>query len=360
MFKQMICQTLPTEMCHGASFIALPDGRKGCAWFGGSHEGAADTEIYFSEAPKARKNVNKGRPVWTEPVKLTDFSEACWNPVLFYYKDELLLYFRVGNKIADWQTYVMKGVGNPVSWTAPRLLAEGDESGGRGPVKAKPLVLNTGRIIAGNSVERGEWHAFCDYSDDGGVNWKRSNALGISFLEANIIGDEMELSQAVDESELPPLTSQSLQGRGIIQPVIWQELNGKLHMYMRSTEEKLYSSSSVDGGASWEQPQPTELLNNNSAIDLIRTPGGRLFMAANPVGKNWGARTPLTLFMGKEDGSSWERVLRLEKGKGEFSYPSLSFDHTGLWCAYTYKRENIAVQYFSWKDIAEYRTFRRD
>ena len=45
MFKQLICKTLPTPMCHGSCLTALPNGSLLCVWFGGSREGAADTEI---------------------------------------------------------------------------------------------------------------------------------------------------------------------------------------------------------------------------------------------------------------------------------------------------------------------------
>ena len=81
-------------------------------------------------------------------------------------------------------------------------------------------------------------------------------------------------------------------------------------------------------------------------------------MACNPVGGNWGARTPLALFMGREDGSRWEMFLRLEKGKGEFSYPSLTYTFNGLWISYTYDRKNIAVAFLTWREIAQCRKFR--
>ena len=378
MFKQLICKTLPTPMCHGSCLTALPNGSLLCVWFGGSREGAADTEIYFSvgrprytavkekKPDSGREHIHDGRVQetlevscdWTEPVCITNMPEACWNPVLLVQHEHVLLFFKTGNKIADWKTMVMLSRTDPVYWGHPRPLVPGDSTGGRGPVRTKPILLPSGRICAGGSIERGEWQCFCDYSDNFGITWNRTALLGLNLLALNLPeAGEHGQAEPVAVSELPPLSAQSFNGRGVIQPVIWQEM-GRLHMYMRSTEGYIYSSVSEDEGKHWTDPQPTELYNNNSGFDVIRVPGGRLFLACNPVRGNWGARTPLALFMGREDGSRWEMFLRLEKGKGEFSYPSLTYAFNGLWVSYTYNRENIAVAFLTWREIAQCRKFR--
>lgn len=378
MFKQLICKTLPTPMCHGSCLTALPNGSLLCVWFGGSREGAADTEIYFSvgrprytavkekKPDSGREHIHDGRVQetlevscdWTEPVCITNMPEACWNPVLLVQHEHVLLFFKTGNKIADWKTMVMLSRTDPVYWGHPRPLVPGDSTGGRGPVRTKPILLPSGRICAGGSIERGEWQCFCDYSDNYGITWNRTALLGLNLLALNLPeAGEHGQAEPVAVSELPPLSAQSFNGRGVIQPVIWQEM-GRLHMYMRSTEGYIYSSVSEDEGKHWTDPQPTELYNNNSGFDVIRVPGGRLFLACNPVRGNWGARTPLALFMGRENGSRWEMFLRLEKGKGEFSYPSLTYAFNGLWVSYTYNRENIAVAFLTWREIAQCRKFR--
>ena len=378
MFKQMICKTLPTAMCHGSCLTALPNGSLLCVWFGGSREGAADTEIYFSLGKpryfpnkdkvrnSVRGHIHDGRVnevlsvscEWTEPVCITNMPEACWNPVLLVQHEHVLLFFRTGNRIADWKTMVMVSRADAVYWGHPRPLVPGDSTGGRGPVRTKPVILPSGRICAGGSVERGDWHSFCDYSDNYGITWNRTALLSLNLLALNLPAAEEEAPETLpDPASLPAVSPQSFNGRGVIQPVIWQD-KGRLHMYMRSTEGYIYSSVSDDEGKHWAEPQPTELYNNNSGFDVIRTPGGRLFMACNPVKGNWGARTPLALFMGREDGSRWEMFLRLEKGKGEFSYPSLTYTFHGLWVSYTYNRENIAVAFLTWREIAQCRKFR--
>lgn len=376
MFKQLICKSLPTAMCHGSCLTALPNGSLLCVWFGGSREGAADTEIYYSvgrprysvkrdkEQDRYRdhihdRHVEEAISVtceWTEPICVTNMPEACWNPVLLVQHEHVLLFFKTGNRIADWKTMVMLSRADPIYWGQPRPLVAGDSSGGRGPVRTKPVILPSGRICAGGSLERGDWLSFCDYSDTYGISWNRSALLGLNLLN---LPDEGEAAPEtpLDPELLPPISSQSFNGRGVIQPVLWQD-KGRLHMYMRSTEGYIYSSVSDDEGQHWTNPQQTELYNNNSGFDVIRTPGGRLFMACNPVKGNWGARTPLALFMGREDGSRWEMFFRVEKGEGEFSYPSLTYTFNGLWVSYTYNRENIAVAFLTWREIAQCRKFR--
>ena len=378
MFKQMICKNLPTAMCHSSCLAALPNGSLLCVWFGGSREGAADTEIYYSvgkpfyfenktgRSGHSGSHIHDGQPEgmltascqWSDPVCITNTPEACWNPVLLIQHEHVLLFFKTGNKIADWKTMVMLSRTDPVYWGHPRPLVPGDASGGRGPVRTKPIILPSGRICAGGSIERGDWLSFCDYSDNYGITWNRTALMGLNLL--NLPQEDEAALKAEEQGEpapLPPVSSQSLNGRGVIQPVLWQD-KGRLHMYMRSTEGYIYSSISDDEGKHWTEPQLTELYNNNSGFDLIRTPGGRLFMACNPVKGNWGPRTPLALFMGKEDGSRWEMFLRLEKEKGEFSYPSLTYTFNGLWISYTYNRKNIAVAFLPWREIAQCRKFR--
>lgn len=367
MRKQFIYKAKEGKMVHGSCLAALPDGRLLCAWFGGSREGAADTEIWFSvgytaseslPVPEAPADEEQGLQCrWTPAVCLTREEEACWNPVLLVYREHVFLYYKTGNKIADWQTKVLTARMDTLFWSKARPLVLGDTSGGRGPVRTKPVVLVSGRICAGGSVERGEWQAFCDFSDDDGQTWTKGPLLGLNLLTGNAETTSGSGQERLP-SELPPLSPQSFNGRGVIQPALWQEMNGRLHMYMRSTEGYLYSSISEDDGRTWTDPVATALYNNNSGFDLIRTPGGRLFLACNPVSGNWGARAPLSLFLGREDGSEWEVFCRVQTGKGEYSYPSLTYTFGGLWCSYTYNRTAIALCFLTWKDIAARRKFR--
>ena len=156
MQKELIMRCLPTAFCHASTVLALPDGSLLCCWFGGTHEGESDVGIYLSRRTDAG---------WSEPKLLVNGAAANWNPVLFAGADgRLLLFYKQGQQIADWQTWLLQSTDNGETWSGPQELVPGDVSGGRGPVRNKPLRLASGRILAGASTEHGIWKAFADIS----------------------------------------------------------------------------------------------------------------------------------------------------------------------------------------------------
>ena len=115
-------------------------------------------------------------------------------------------------------------------------------------------------------------------------------------------------------------------------------------MLLRSTRGHVYRSDSTDGGSSWCAAYATPLANNNSGIDLVRRADGSLVLACNPVEGNWGRRSPLSLLGSTDNGASWQRLLDLETGEGEFSYPAIIADADSLHLTYTWNRCNIAYR----------------
>ncbi|HSN10478.1 MAG TPA: exo-alpha-sialidase, partial [Propionibacteriaceae bacterium] len=79
-------------------------------------------------------------------------------------------------------------------------------------------------------------------------------------------------------------------------------------------------------------------------IDVLDVPLYGLFLVNNPVGVNWGPRTPLTLSWSGDDGTSWMPLLDLETGVGEFSYPAIVGDAERLLVSYTGDRRSIEVR----------------
>ena len=165
MKKEFIIAKLPTDFCHASTVIVTPDGLLSC-WFGGTHEGKEDVAIWSSRKVDGQ---------WTAPVKLADGAEANWNPVLFYNEQgKLHLFYKEGQQISDWKTYLMTSEDNGKTWSEPCEMVAGDISGGRGPVRNKPLALSNGTVLAGGSIEKGEWTAFVDVSADGCATWEKN------------------------------------------------------------------------------------------------------------------------------------------------------------------------------------------
>ncbi|WP_199614062.1 sialidase family protein [Paenibacillus alkalitolerans] len=301
----------PFLSCHASTLELLPEGEVIAAWFGGTRERAGDVAIWTSRREKGG---------WTSPVKVADQEGVPhWNPVLFGRRDGVLfLYYKVGHNISEWTTMVMRSQDGGRTWSIPVPLVEGDMTGGRGPVKNKPIVLRDGTILAPASVEP-DWDAFVDISYDGGETWIRSETV--------------------------PLDHSRLIGKGIIQPALWESAPGVVHMLTRSTEGAIYRSDSTDGGRTWCPAYPTSLPNNNSGIDLAKLDNGNLVLAYNPVRPESGTkgpRTPLVIRISGDNGQTWDHEFELDRGEKQYSYPAIVADGNDIYVTYTWRRERIA------------------
>ena len=324
--KEYICgKNPPFQTCHASSVAALMDGSIFSVWFAGSKEGADDVSIWGA----LRQN-----GTWSRPHVITHQENLPhWNPVLFVRPDgAVLLFYKTGREISSWQTKWMISYDHCKSWSQSQELVAGDR-GGRGPVRNKVIRLSNGRWLAPSSLENGEWRCFADYSDDQGVTWCKSNEIHADLQNDKIINPDFK--------EIP-VSEQSYSGRGVIQPTLWESQPGKVHMLMRSSEGRIFRSDSEDNGTSWCSGYATVLPNNNSGIDLVKIPDGRLFLVYNPIGVNWGPRSPLKLTCSNDNGISWCNVLTLEEEPGEYSYPAIIHHNRSLLVTYTYKREDIA------------------
>ena len=185
------------------------------------------------------------------------------------------------------------------------------------------------------------WKAFTDISEDGGKTFVRSNWIEILETEIRERTTLKYESKSHYESDIP-VSDQSFHGRGVIQPTLWADDENHIHMLLRSTEGKIYRSDSADGGYHWSPAVPTDIPNNNSGIDITKLSDGRLILVHNPVEKNWGARSPLSISVSEDNGKTFERLYDLEKGPGEFSYPAIVSQQNEIYVTYTYDRKNIA------------------
>ncbi|WP_020580243.1 sialidase family protein [Actinopolymorpha alba] len=314
--------------CHASTVLPLPDGDVLAAWFGGSREGAGDVGVWLGR---------RTRDGWQRPVPLAaEENLPHWNPVLLAAPDgQIWLFYKVGTHIPRWHTRVMRSGDGGASWSPPEPLEPGDV-GGRGPVKNKPILAHDGRWLAPASLEGDRWDAFVDISADGGRSWTASELVPLDLPESRD------------------------RGRGLIQPTLWEPEPGTVRMLARSSEGWVYTSTSYDGGRSWEPARPTSLPNNNSGLDATRLADGRIVCAHNPVGTNWGIRTPLVLSISEDEGASWVpsvvvvEHLTVDGGSvpdetgiqssvlTELSYPAIVPYADGVALTYTWRRRGIA------------------
>jgi predicted neuraminidase len=313
------------DCCHASTLAVLPNRDLLVAWFGGTKEGADDVAIWTSR---------REHGIWSAPVK-TSAEEGVphWNPVLLTKPDgKIMLFYKVGRKISKWYTKLKISEDNGLTWSDPAELVPGDR-GGRGPVRNKVILLSNGTWLAPASTEKTMWKAFVDISKDNGITWSKSNDITIKSLN---------YTQIDSVKSNIPVSLQSFEGRGVIQPTLWESEKGKVHMLMRSSEGRIYRSDSSDYGENWSDAYSTVLPNNNSGIDLVCLDNGILVLAFNPVGVNWGPRTPIVLRTSLNNGKTWGEELVMENDEGEYSYPCVNTDGKHIYVTYTWKRKRIA------------------
>ena len=281
---------VPTRSCH-AGTVARLRGQTFLAWFGGTREGAADVDIYYT-----RTAGDGFAPV----SRVSAGGAAHWNPVLLPREDGLDLFFKFGETIPGWRTMRARLSANGELLGAPEALVPGDV-GGRGPVKNKCLRLESGRLLAPASLETrnpDRWSPCVDISDDGGETFR-----GLVPIPLYRKGES-----APDNADKPWCV---VERAGAIQPTLWQSGDGSVHALLRSSEGFVLRSDSPDEGETWCPAYSTGLPNNNSGLDLVRLRDGRIILCLNPVSGNWAARSPLALYVSQDDGGSFAELIHI-------------------------------------------------
>ena len=299
--KEFVFKATPSiPSCHASTVLMTQKGELMCAYFAGTRDKDNDVRIWYT----VRKN-----GVWSLPTQIpSDVEIPHWNPVLYEASNgTICLFYKIGYEISDWKTMLVTFDEN-LHPSTPRELIAGDSSGGRGPVKNKPIALSNGTLLAPASTETGEWLPFVDRWENG--TWQKC---------------------AIPTEK----------GVGLIQPSLWESSPGCVHALMRSDCGKIYRSDSVDFGKTWSRAYPTDMPNNNSGLDCVRTDDGTLILVCNPNDTNWGKRTPLTVFVSHDNGVGFCEALCLENDEGEYSYPAVIFVGKRLYISYTWNRTAI-------------------
>ena len=296
--------------CHASTVAQLSDGSLVCAWFAGAKESDPDVDIWQSRWDGTS---------WSDPRVVVSCAQALWNPVLFAEGDELSLFYRRGVNVPGWTSLVVRSTDGGWTYGLPEKLP----AGYMGPIKNKPVRMSNGEWLCGSSVEP-EWACRMEVYAPATNQWLSSASVAVP--------------------ELPD-------GKGLIQPGVWESEPGHIHALMRSTEGHVYRADSADYGRTWTTPVPTDLPNNNSGLDATRLEDGRVALVYNPVEKNWGPRTPLHLVLSADNGATWGEPIVLEDEPGEYSYPGIIAVPGGLVTCYTHCRKQIRVRQFSLADL---------
>ncbi|MHC4619568.1 MAG: sialidase family protein [Planctomycetota bacterium] len=181
----------------------------------------------------------------------------------------------------------------------------------------RALELSSGRLVVPSALHtafdrtRTEITEFTSkgipmvyYSDDSARTWHRANMPVVPVEQRELV----------------------LQEPGVV-----ELKDGRLWMFMRTTEGCQYGCYSRDGGITWSGPQPTNLISPCSPATVERIPWtGDLLCVWNdhsgihPFTK--GKRRPLCAAISRDEGRSWSASRVIEGDPdGWFCYSSMTF-----------------------------------
>jgi predicted neuraminidase len=313
--------------------VELQNGDLLVAWYGASAEEQPDQAIWMSRfaqghwtAPEVVGRERDANP-WGYP------GVAAWNPVLFRARDgRIWLFYKVGPTTQTWTGAFRISSDGGRTWTPRAFLP----AGLLGPIKDKPIQLAGGEIVAGSSVESyRNWACWVERSTDNGKTWTKHGPI-LARPGAFETGVEVKWSP-----EGAPRAAMLDDPYGLIQPSIVEMATGKLRAFMRSGKPigKIYYADSSDGGVTWTEAMPTTLPNPSSGIDSIRLQDGRILIVYNDSSTN---QTPLNVAVSSDGGDSWEPLVTLEDGPGEYAYPAVIQTANGdVHIVYSWNRKRI-------------------
>ena len=303
--SEPVFERAPFPSAHASTVVETRDGLL-AAWFGGTDEGEKDVGIWTSR---------RGAGGWSAPVEVADgrrkdgARHPCWNPVLLQTsRGPLVLFYKVGPSPREWWGLARTSADEGRSWSAPVQLPEGI----LGPIRAKPIELPGGDVLAGSSTEHAGWVVHME-------RWTPPDLASPSAWRKSGPLNDTKAFEA-------------------IQPTILPHAGTHLQILCRSRQKVVTEAWSEDGGATWGPMRATALPNPSAGIDGLRLQDGRFLLVSNPTATG---RHQLEVAV-SADGKAWRRAVLLEDSPGEYSYPAVVQSKDGLvHVTYTWKRERI-------------------
>jgi predicted neuraminidase len=307
---EFIFERAPFPSAHASTIVEARDGLV-AAWFGGTAERNPDVGIWVSR---------HGAAGWSVPVEVADgvqtdgSRQPCWNPVLFQPSGgPLVLFYKVGPSPSQWWGLARTSSDGGRTWSAAMALPAGI----LGPIRAKPIELRPGVMLAGSSTEHDGWVVHMERFSG---SWTKESLASPAAWQS---------SGPLNEKET----------FGAIQPTIIPHSSSLLQILCRSRQRVITEAWSRDGGVTWSPMTATRLPNPSAGIDAVRLADGRMLLIYNP---SPASRQKLELAI-STDGKAWRAAALLEEeGSGEHSYPAMIQTRDGaVHIAYTWKRERI-------------------
>lgn len=237
------------------------------------------------------------------------------------------MFYLVKNGYDDLDVYLRISRDESASFGDPILVT--DQPGYHVLNNDRVTVLSSGRLlvpVASTADVSKENHfvSHCFLSDDGGVTWRDSRG-------------RVDLAK-----------------RGAMEPEVFETLDGRVGMILRTQLGHIAVSYSSDDGDTWSEPTSLGVTAPESPATLRRIPAsGDLLLVWNDTYQggagHGGRRTPLTAAISADDGKSWSKIRNLESDPDEtYAYTSLTFDrHRAVLSYYVEKGGKISSRFRS-------------
>ena len=168
----------------------------------------------------------------------------------------LVLFYKVGPSPSQWWGLARTSPDGGRTWSAAIVLPPGI----LGPIRAKPVEVRPGVMLAGSSTE-----------DDGWV---------VHMERFSGSWDAESLASAAAWQKSGPLNAKD--AFGAIQPTILVHSATALQILCRSRQHVITEAWSQDGGVTWGPMTATTLPNPSAGIDALRLADGRFLLVYNP------------------------------------------------------------------------------
>jgi predicted neuraminidase len=304
--REFVYERAPFPSAHASTIVETASGLV-AAWFGGTAEKHPDVGIWVSRRESSG---------WSTPVEVArgtgrdGRAVPCWNPVLFQpSRGPLVLFYKAGPSPSEWWGLARTSADGGRTWSAEVALPPGI----LGPIRAKPVELESGAVLAGSSSEDHGWV----------VHMERWTPPGLASPEAWERGPALNDAARFEA----------------IQPTLLVHSPTEIQALCRSRQKVITELWSRDGGRSWGPMSATPLPNPSAGIDSVRLADGRFLLVYNPTASGRGT---LALAV-SSDGRAWREAAILEKDDaGEYSYPAMIQSRDGrVHVTYTWRRQRI-------------------
>lgn len=288
-------------------FIELKDGS---ILFVYSHYTGNSSSDHASAYLAGRRSYDNGVS-WTKEDEVVLAKEGLMNvmsvSLLRLKNGDIAMFYLKKNSTSDCIPMMRVSKDEAKTWTEP-IACITDKKGYFVLNNDRVIQLKNGRLlmaVALHQVPGEKWSnngtLFSYFSDDNGISWKSSSALGNP--------DNITLQE----------------------PGVVELKSGDILMIIRASAGVQYKSISKDRGETWTPAEKTSIKSPLSPATIQRIPStGDLLMVWNnnggedPVLK--GKRTPLTIAVSKDEGNTWKFVKNLEDDKdGWYCYIAMHF-----------------------------------